>query len=409
MKVLIISETFPPLLRASARIMKNLADSFTDNKHEVTVITFIENHNKYEHITKGEFIEDKNRVIRIKIPKQRDVGYIRRGITEKLIPYIASKRSIKFLKNDKFDLIIVHSPPVSLFPLVKKLKRINNCPVYLILRDIHPQTGVDLDIYKEKGIVYNHFRNLEKKLYKISDIVAPQSPANREFILKKNPLLSPEKVKILYNFKNADPAPSHPVNFKDKLGLNGKTVCLYGGNMTSSQDLRELLNIANKCRNQKDVVFLLIGYGKEKEMLLQKAEEMRLTNLVFEDPLPLDIFTSLVYQCDLGLIFLNKNFTTHNFPGKTLDYMNASIPIVASVNDGNDLKEMIEKNANCGFVHYGNNLNEMVESIKFLAENPEKAKEMGKNGRKYLEKELNGQKAYEKIMKDIENIGEPNA
>ncbi|MGI6393713.1 MAG: glycosyltransferase family 4 protein [bacterium] len=404
MKILIISETFPPLIRASARIMKDLAVTFVKNGHDVSVATFIENHPEYSHITKGRFEESGYNVIRVKIPKQRGVGYFRRGITEELIPFIATGKSLKYLKNERFDLIVAHLPPLSIYSMVKKLKKINKCPVYLLLRDIHPQTGVDLGIYRPRGIVYFRFRHLEKKLYEISDVIAPQSPANREFILKNNPDIPPEKVSVVYNFKNPDIEPIHSVNFKDKLGLKGKTVCLYGGNMTSSQDLKELLVVAQKCRDLKDVIFLLIGFGKERKMLLQKTSEMGITNIIFENPLPLDMFTSLVYQCDIGLIFLNKNFTTHNFPGKALDYMNASLPIVASVNNGNDLKTMIEKDANCGFVHYDNDLEGVAESIKTLSKNIEKRKIMGTNGRKYLESELNSQKAYEKIISDINKL-----
>ncbi|HPM47891.1 MAG TPA: glycosyltransferase family 4 protein [bacterium] len=410
MKVLIISETFPPLIRASARIMKDLAVTFVENGHEVSVVTFIENHNEFKHITTGRFEENGYDVIRVKIPKQRGVGYFRRGITEELIPFIATRKSLNYLKNEKFDLIVAHLPPLSICSMVKKLKKINNCPVYLLLRDIHPQTGVDLGIYKLGGIVFSRFRHLEKKLYEISDVIAPQSPANREFILKNNPGIPPEKVSVIYNFKNPDIEPTHSINFKDKLGLNGKMVCLYGGNMTSSQDLKELLMVAQKCRELKDVVFLMIGFGKEREMLNQKANEMGLTNIIFEDPLPLDVFTSLVYQCDIGLMFLNKNFTTHNFPGKTLDYMNASLPIIASVNEGNDLKKMIESDANCGFVHYGSDLDGVAENIKTLSLNSEKRKTLGKNGRIYLEKELNSQIAYDKIMSDINKLkGDNNA
>jgi len=397
MKTLIISETFPPILRASARIMQDLATAFVSNGHTVSVVTFIENHEAYRHITTGKMEEDGYDVIRIRIPKQRGVGYLRRGITEELIPYIATRESLKYLKDEKFDLIVVHAPPISLFRMIKKLKKINGCPVYLVLRDINPQTGVDLGAYKKGGLLYRHFRSIEKKLYNICDIVAPQSPANRDFILKHNPQLDPKKVAVLYNWKTPTEIPPAEINFRDRFGLHGKIVCLYGGNMTSSQDLRELLVTAELCSDLDNTIFLVIGFGKERKMLEQQAQQRGLTNLLFEDPLPLNQFNILVSQCDIGLTYLNKNFTTHNFPGKLLYYMNASLPIVASVNEGNDMKQMIEDDAQCGFVHYGDNLERVAESIKMLAEDEGKRITLGKNGRRYLEEELSAQKAYEEL------------
>lgn len=401
MRVLIVSETFPPLLRASGRIMKDLAVAFRDNGHEVCVLTVIEDQLHYKYISTGLLRDDGFDVLRIRTLPQRDVGYFRRGIAEILLPFIITSKTLKAFRNKSFDLIIVHTPPISLCHLIRVLKKKSACPVYLVLRDIHPQTGVDLSIFKENGIVYRYFRWIEKRLYALCDVIAAQSPANRDFILKKNPHLESHKVSVLYNFKIADEAPVISVNFKERFGVKDKIVCLYGGNITSSQDLKELLCIAEKCIKIKEVVFLVIGFGKEKEMLLQKTQEKGLTNVIFENPLPLDSFTSLVYQCDIGLMFLNKKFTTHNFPGKMLDYMNASLPIVASVNKNNDIKKLIEDDAKCGFVHYEEDPEGVAESIKILAENPKRRKMLGENGRIYLENELNAQKAFEKIVSDL--------
>jgi len=308
---------------------------------------------------------------------------------------------MKYLKNSHFDLIVLYSSPMVLYKMAEVYKKLNKCPVYLVLRDIYPQTGVDLGAYKKDGLIYRHFRSIEKKLYNICDIIAAQSPANRDFILKHNPQLDPKKVAVLYNWKTPTETPPAEINFRDRFGLHGKTVCLYGGNMTSSQDLRELLATAKLCSDLDNTIFLIIGFGKERKMLEQRAAQLALTNLMFENPLPLNQFNILVSQCDIGLTFLNKKFTTHNFPGKLLDYMNASLPIVASVNDGNDMKQMIEDDAKCGFVHYGDDLDGVATSIRILAENPEKRRMLGENGRKHLENELNSQKAYEEILRDL--------
>jgi glycosyltransferase involved in cell wall biosynthesis len=51
----------------------------------------------------------------------------------------------------------------------------------------------------------------------------------------------------------------------------------------------------------------------------------------------------------IGLFCLNKNHTTHNFPGKVLGYMVQAMPILGSVNAGNDLKEVVEE-AGAGYI-----------------------------------------------------------
>lgn len=405
MRVLIVSETFPPLLRASARIMKDLAIAFRDNGNEVYVLTVIENHAQYKYISTGLFREEGYDVLRIRTLPQRNVGYFRRGIAETLLPFIVARKALKAFADRSFDLIIAHSPPISLCHLLRVLKNKSNCPLFLVLRDIHPQTGIDLSVFKENGIVHKYFRWIEKRLYSLCDIIAPQSPANKMFLLKTNPQLEDEKVSVLYNWKTVSKKSDVGiVDFRERFGLTGKTVCLYGGNMTSSQDLMDLILTADQCSFLQDVVFLVIGFGTQRDMIRQKAAEKGLKNIIFEDPLSLENFTMLVHQCDIGLIYLNKCFKTHNFPGKMLDYMDASLPIVASVNNGNDIAETLEGKAHCGFVHYDNDFNGMAKSIALLANDVSLRKTMGENGKRFLEHELNAQKACETIMLEIEKL-----
>jgi hypothetical protein len=40
---------------------------------------------------------------------------------------------------------------------------------------------------------------------------------------------------------------------------------------------------------------------------------------------------------------LDPRHTTHNIPGKFLSYMQAGLPVLASINPGNDLAELIQR------------------------------------------------------------------
>jgi hypothetical protein len=51
----------------------------------------------------------------------------------------------------------------------------------------------------------------------------------------------------------------------------------------------------------------------------------------------------LYAQCHVGLIALDARHKTHNVPGKFLSYLQSGLPVMAIVNNGNDLLWMIEK------------------------------------------------------------------
>ncbi|HEY5586299.1 MAG TPA: glycosyltransferase family 4 protein [Ruminiclostridium sp.] len=399
MNILIITDTYPPIIRSAGRIMKDLADEFFKNGHSVTVITLIENNKEHNELNTDIYYENGVRILRIKTFKLRNVGFIRRGLSEEIMPYLINIVSLSYFKSERFDLIIAYSPPINLYKVISKYKKLSGCKSYLVLRDIHPQTGKDLGIIKNP-FIFNFYRRKEKKLYQISDYIAVQSPANKVFLLDNNDL-DESKVDVLYNWKNTQIELSEPTtNYRQKLGLDEKVICLYGGNMSITQDINELIEIATALQDRKNVCFLVIGFGAKKEQLICRANELQLKNTIFHDALPCEEYDLLVKQCDIGLIHLNKKFKTQNIPGRLLDYLFAGIPVIASVNQGNDIGQIIES-ADCGYVCESDSISDFQKCLEHLIDNAQDRKRMGKNGKIYLEKNLSSKYAYNKIMDTI--------
>lgn len=80
--------------------------------------------------------------------------------------------------------------------------------------------------------------------------------------------------------------------------------------------------------------------------------EWRLTNVAIVDEVDPETFRAILRRCNVGLITLDTRLTTHNIPGKLLAYLEAGLPVVASVNPGNDLLTMLtDSGAGLGFVN----------------------------------------------------------
>ena len=92
-----------------------------------------------------------------------------------------------------------------------------------------------------------------------------------------------------------------------------------------------------------------MGSGDEVGLVRDTILQNNLKNIILLDPVPQEEFKLLMAEFDVGLFCLNKNHTTHNFPGKILGYLAQGMPILGAVNPGNDLKEIIEQAGN-GFV-----------------------------------------------------------
>lgn len=64
---------------------------------------------------------------------------------------------------------------------------------------------------------------------------------------------------------------------------------------------------------------------------------------MFRDEIHPDEIPNLYAQCHIGLVALDPRHRTHNIPGKFLTYMQSGLPVLASVNVGNDLVGLIEQ------------------------------------------------------------------
>ena len=395
MNILIITDMYVPNANSSAVLMRDLAIDLKKRGHEVYVLSTMEhNINKEKHKELLE-AEDGINVVRVKALKKKNVSFIKRGLGEVMLPYIMYYKSKKLLNNVKFDLIINYSPPVTLSILVEKYKRKNKCKNYLVLRDIFPQCAVDAGVLSNKHLI-NYFKALENKLYSLADYIGVQSEENYKYVLN-NYDVNKEKIKVLYNWINLDIISKEKTwDFRKEFNINDHDIiCLYAGNIGKYQELDFLLELAKINLNKKDLKFLIVGSGSEKEKLLK--DYGNLENVIFKNFVSPGLYYDLVKSCNIGLVNLNRNLTIQNIPGKILGYWAEKLPILASINKDNDLAEILLKSKG-GLYSYTGDIKSYDENLKRLYEDEKLRVLMGENGNKYLKEYYTSDIAAENIL-----------
>ena len=384
-------------------LYKELVYEFRDKGQEVYVATVSEK--KYGFETQLEKENGVN-VLRIKTGNMFGVSFVEKGITNLTLGNIFKKEINKYFNNVKFDLVIHHTPPITFTPVIDYLKNKYNTKSYLILRDIFTQNAVDLGIIKNR-FLFNFFRKKEEILYKKSDFIGCMSQGNIKYIEKYNSEVNKNKLHILRNWGKIKPILN--INRKEiraKYGfLENDFILVFGGNMGKPQGLEFLLNLAKEYKEKKDIKFLLIGKGNEKNRLQSIKKEENLDNVIFLDFIPREEYEVLTGACDLGIVSLHSCFTIPNIPSKTVDYCKLSLPILAVIDKNTDYPEILEKEAKCGLASIYGDLEKYKENLEKLYNNSELRAELGKNGRQYYENELGVDKAYKTIMKQIKNRG----
>jgi glycosyltransferase involved in cell wall biosynthesis len=112
--------------------------------------------------------------------------------------------------------------------------------------------------------------------------------------------------------------------------------------------MSNLVRLAKGLTSRHDIRFLFIGSGSAVPHIREQIAAGLLPNVVLAEAIHPTEFRLLLRQCRAGLISLDRRLRTHNIPGKLLSYLEAGLPVLASLNPGNDLRTILEE-AGAGF------------------------------------------------------------
>ena len=375
-------------------MMHELAVEFVKRGHEVTVVT---PHAELESRYSVDEL-DGIKICYFRSGAVKNVGKVQRAINETLLSHNAWKTYKEYFKDNPHDSIIYYSPSIFWGSLVGKLKKLWSVPSYLILRDFFPQWVIDNGMIKERSVIARYFRYFENLSYQAADTIAIQSPKNLEWFEKT--VRTGKRLDLLYNWAANEPVTFKEKHYRNKYGLQDKVVFFYGGNIGHAQDMMNIVRLAMSLADEKQAHFVLVGQGDEVELVRTAIKEFHLGNMTLLPPVAQDEFKLMLAEFDIGLFSLNKEHTTHNFPGKLLGYMVQEKPILGSVNRDNDLKEVIE-NAKAGFVSV-NGEDELLKenAMRLLCDEDYRGK-VGKASMQLLQDLFSVESAADKILDNI--------
>src|SRR5690554_4750188 len=137
-KIIYLALNFPNMEHTS-NMWTDLISEFQKQGHDVLIVA-----PAFEINKPGLNIEGGIKVLRVPTYKLFDVGTIKKGIANVMLPYQYKKALKEHNIKLDFDTIIMSTPPITLIKIAKWLKHKSKSNVYLVLRDIFPQNAIDL-------------------------------------------------------------------------------------------------------------------------------------------------------------------------------------------------------------------------------------------------------------------------
>lgn len=307
-----------------------------------------------------------------------------------------------FKTSDKFDVVIVTSPPLFLGLSGYFISRWKRIPLVFEIRDLWPESAIDTGILTNKFIIRMAYW-FEGFIYKKAKLINVLTPAFYNTLLEKKTVPAEKLVMIpnaadfsLSDFllKNFDWK-----EFRKEQGFDGRFVITYVGAHGVANHLDQILD-AGESLMDTNVLFVLIGQGMEKQRLIQKAHDRKIENVRFIDSVPKKEVFKYILASDMGASVL-KNVETFKtvYSNKTFDYMACKRPILMAI-DGVS-RELVEK-ANCGTFVQPESIDSYNYVIRNYLNNPDKVLQEGKNGYEYARNNFDRRVLADKYLTHIQ-------
>src|SRR4029077_2722311 len=375
---------------APAARAAELSRYWTENGHEVTVLTGFPNHPTgvvpLEYRRKFRRLVTKEKVDGVNVVRTWLLPFPNRKAYERMLNcssfFVSSASTGLFLSRP--DVVIATSPQLLVGFSGWWLARCKRVPFVFEVRDLWPESLAAVGMGNQDSLLHRSLARVAGFLYRNSERVAVVTPAFKDYLVE-HWHLPPTKIAVVQNGVDTElfsPQATNP-NLRSKLGAEGKFVVSYIGTMGMAHALDTLVEAADRLQESyPEILFLLVGDGADKERIVSLARSRRLSNLRFVDQQPREKIPSYICASDACLVLLKKTelFKTV-IPTKMLEFMSCAKPVILGV-DG-QARHILEE-AGAGITIDPENAVALAEAIRRLKADAAACRMFGQNARAYV-------------------------
>lgn len=407
MRITFLCQYFPPEMGApSARTFEH-ARHWASLGHDVTVITGFPNHPtgiiRPEY--RGSFVK-RERVEGIDLLRTWVYCTANKGFFKRILNFLSfffSSLILGAAMTRRPDVVVGTSPQFFCAVAAYCLSLIKRAPFVFEVRDIWPQSAVELGVLKNRWAILA-LEAIEMHLYRRAALIIPVAESTRDYLVAKG--IPSEKIKVIPNgvdLRYLSSAVAKPSEIRQRLGLQDKFVVSYIGTHGMSHALDVALNAARVFSSEDEKLhFLFVGEGAEKEKLKQMAAEWQLKNVTFVDEQSREALLSYYRLSDVSLVPLKRlPIFKKVLPSKLFELMGTGCPVICSVEG--EAARLVAR-AEAGLCIEPENVEALVDGINLLRANRQLCQKLSANGQQFVKKHYQRSMLAEKYLAILQNI-----
>lgn len=323
-------------------------------------------------------------VIELCLPYSNYDGFVKRALTFLRYAWRSSKLALQL----DYDLLFATSTPLTAGIPGILMKPFRRKPFVFEVRDLWPELPREMGVITNP-VVLKAMDVLEWLSYRSADACIGLSPGIVRGITRRG--VTNDSVSMIPNGCDLELfTPALKTKVEDIPGISeGDFLAIFCGAHGIANGLDAVLDAARvlKRRGEQNIKILLVGDGKLKPRLQQRAKDESLDNCIFCRPIPKHQLSKLTASVDVGLMTLANvpAFYYGTSPNKFFDYIASGLPVLN--NYPGWLAEIIAEN-DCGVAVPPDDPEAFADALVLLRDDPERRSKMGGNARGLAEREF---------------------
>lgn len=304
------------------------------------------------------------------------------------------------------DVVMVVTNPPSLPLLVAWIAKIKGAIPVLLVHDVYPDVLVPTGITKSGSVLYrivdvlqSHMLRQMRRIVVLGRDMQTRLQAKLDNVTEDIFVLIPnwgDAVSITPNLRSNN-------RVRSEQGLESKFIIQFSGNLGRTHGLEDLVSLAGHFKEQKEVHFLVFGWGAGRAWLDETIITQGLTNITLLPPCEKHELGEYLTACDIFFMPFKKGMEGISVPSRLYNVMAAGNPVLAVADSSSELA-LVVKEEGMGWVVAPGNLDAMCAAVENALTDRATLLEMSAHARHALETKYTQDKVVEAYVEMFDRL-----
>jgi glycosyltransferase involved in cell wall biosynthesis len=317
------------------------------------------------HLLYGN-IREQDVPLHANVKKTQIIKKSRRSHITRFIAWFAASVQVFFIllfRFRKYEIFYVSLPPFAyLSSLVLKNK------FSLLMFDVYPDVLKMLNI-KETHIVYKTWARWNKRLFAKAHRVYTIGNGLARLMAQYAPAEKIHVVPLWTGLTNVQPVAQANNPFVQQHNLQGKFIVQYSGNIGGTHNIESMIEVAKALKDEKEILFLIIGRGYKVPLVQKLIDENQLTNCMLLPFQPDSVIRYSLAAADISFVLIEDKIANVSLPSKVYNIMAVGSAVLGVSPEGSEISRVIEKYA-IGANFNATQIQQMANYITQVKNNP---------------------------------------